>query len=635
MSKEQFSFHKLLEEARRNWVELHEKDGVLYIGTASCGKAAGASKVIEAVEKYKVETGRDLQVVEVGCIGMCGFEPMVYVQAHGIPPVVYGGLAPRDIPALLDDILVRKQYESEHLLGVLGEEAREIPALSDHPMMTTQERIILPNCGIIDPTSIEHYIANGGYEGLRKALQMDPLEVIEEVKKSGLRGRGGAGFPTGLKWQFTRQAEGEGKYVICNADEGDPGAFMDRSTLEGDPHKVLEGMIIAAYAIGATSGYIYLRAEYPLAIKRFREATRKAEEAGFLGESIMGSNFHFQVSVKEFRVLVKEGAGAFVCGEETALIASIMGKRGMPRPKPPYPAQSGVHGKPTVINNVKTLATIPVIMSRGSSWFSTIGTKKSPGTAVFALTGKIANSGLIEVPMGTTLRKIIYEIGGGIPDRKKFKAVQTGGPSGGCLPASQLDLPVNYEELAKAGSIMGSGGMVVMDEDSCMVDIARYFLSFTQEESCGKCPPCRIGTKRMLDILTGIKNGEGTEDDLAMLEELAPLIKNASLCGLGQTAPNPVLTTLQYFRHEYEAHIHQKRCPAHSCRAFISYRIDSDACIGCGLCKKHCPVNAISGRKGTTHVIDQEACVRCGMCLSYCPVKGKAVEKVDRKEVEA
>jgi NADH:ubiquinone oxidoreductase subunit F (NADH-binding)/NAD-dependent dihydropyrimidine dehydrogenase PreA subunit len=451
--------------------------------------------------------------------------------------------------------------------------------------------------------------------------------VIEEIRCSGLRGRGGAGFPTAQKWEFCRQAPGKEKYLICNADEGDPGAFMDRSLLEGDPHSVLEGMLIGAYAIGAAQGYIYCRAEYPLAIRRLSTALKEMEEHGLLGNNILNSGFNFQIEINE-------GAGAFVCGEETGLMMSLEGKRGMPRPRPPFPAISGLWGKPTNINNVKTFAYVPVIINQGAGWFASIGTKTSKGTAVFALTGKTKNSGLIEVPMGISLREIIYGIGGGTPSGKRFKAVQTGGPSGGCLPANLLDLPIDYESLAQAGSMMGSGGMVVADEDTCMVDLARYFLSFTQAESCGKCVPCRVGTRQMLNILERITQGKGEPGDIERLEKLAQLVKNTALCGLGQTAPNPVLTTIRYFRDEYEAHINEKRCPALACPALISYYILPSKCEGCGICLRSCPVNAISGGKRMVHVIDQDKCIKCGTCLDVCPDRFNAVVKVSGEKID-
>jgi NADH:ubiquinone oxidoreductase subunit F (NADH-binding) len=481
-------------------------------------------------------------------------------------------------------------------------------------------RVVLRNCGHINPEDISDYVNAGGYGGLKKALfELSPEEIVEIVKQSGLRGRGGGGFSTGMKWQFCQQAEGDVKYVLCNADEGDPGAFMDRSVLEGDPHAVLEGMIIAGSAIGARQGYIYCRAEYPLAIKRLQVAIGQAREAGYLGKGIMGSDFEFDIEIFQ-------GAGAFVCGEETALMISIEGNRGMPRVRPPYPAHSGLYGKPTLLNNVKTYANVSQIVDKGADWFAGIGTEKSKGTAVFALTGKIANSGLIEVPMGATPREIIYDIGGGVLHGKKFKAVQTGGPSGGCLPESFLDVPVDYDSLIAAGSMMGSGGMVVMDEDTCMVDVARYFLDFTEKESCGKCVPCRLGTKQMLTILEDIVEGRGRPGDIELLEELSAGVKSGSLCGLGQTAPNPVLSTLRYFRDEYEAHIYENKCPAKTCKHFITYHI-LDSCVGCQLCRKNCSADAIVGEPKGVHWIDPEKCHKCGVCFEVCPPRVFSVEK--------
>ncbi|MBI2831788.1 MAG: NADH-quinone oxidoreductase subunit NuoF [Chloroflexi bacterium] len=582
-------------------------------------------EVREALEKALAEARlQDIRVDFTGCHGFCEQGPIVFTEPDG---VFYCHVGVKDVPEIVESHLRNGQPVVRlHFKDPLTGEV--VPLFKDINFYKKQQRIVLRNCGRINPERIEDYIAVGGYEPLRKAFtEMTPGLVIEEIKRSGLRGRGGAGFPTGLKWSFCQQAPDFPKYMVCNADEGDPGAFMDRSVMEGDPHTVIEGMTIAAYAIGATEGYIYIRAEYPLAVKRVRIALEQAEKKGFLGKNILGSGF-------DFRVHVKEGAGAFVCGEETALIASIEGKRGMPRARPPFPANSGLWGKPTNINNVKTLASVTAIIANGADWYSKIGTEKSKGTAVFALTGKIANSGLIEVPMGIPLRKIIYEIGGGILNGKQFKAVQTGGPSGGCLPASYLDTPVDYESLAAAGSIMGSGGMVVMDEDTCMVDVARYFLSFTQAESCGKCVPCRVGTKHMLDMLSNICCGKGKPSDLDLLKELAEQIKVGSLCALGGTAPNPVLTTMRYFRDEYDAHVHQKKCPALACPELTNYYILPDKCQGCGLCLRACPVAAIAGGKRLVHVIDQEKCIKCSTCLDVCPRRFDAVAKASAEKIE-
>ena len=589
------------------------------------GCVSGGSRKIYDALKEEIESANleNVKVDITGCHGFCQQGPIVNIEPEGF---FYTEVRLEDINDIVHSHLVNGQPVERLFYRDLTTDV-PIPLYHDVPFYKQQHRVILRNCGHINPERIDDYIGVGGYEAIRRVLsEMTPEEVIEEIKRSGLRGRGGAGFSTGQKWDFCRAAPGNEKYLICNADEGDPGAFMDRSILEADPHSVLEGMLIAGYAIGATHGYIYCRAEYPLAIERLKIALAQMQERHLLGEKILKSNFSFDISIKE-------GAGAFVCGEETALMASIEGERGMPRPRPPFPATSGLWGKPTNINNVKTLASVCRIIEKGAEWFSNIGTETSKGTAVFALTGKIKNSGLIEVPMGMTLSDIIYGIGGGIPGNKQFKAVQTGGPSGGCLPASMLHLPVEYESLAKAGSIMGSGGMVVLDEDTCMVDIARYFLSFTQLESCGKCIQCRWGTKQMLDILEDIVDGRGKEGDIDLLLELGEAVKNGSLCALGQTAPNPVLTTIRYFRDEYEEHINEKRCRALSCKALLTYTIDPDKCKGCGLCAKACPVTAISGEKREAHIIDQEKCIKCGTCFNVCPDKVKAVVKTSGNEI--
>jgi len=574
-------------------------------------------RILDALEKNIAQQGLvdTVQAKLSGCHGCCEQGPIVIVEPEG---VFYSRVKAEDVPEIVEGHLKNKK-PVERLFYRDPGTGEAIPHYKDIPFYAKQQRLILRNCGHINPEMIDDYLAIGGYEALKKALlEMSPRDVIEEVKRSGLRGRGGAGFPTGVKWEFCHNAPGPEKYMICNGDEGDPGAFMDRSTFEADPHSVIEGMIIAAYAIGASQGYIYVRAEYPLAVKRLRLALKQAKERRFIGERILGTDF-------DFRVHIKEGAGAFVCGEETALIASIEGRRGTPRPRPPFPANSGLWGKPTAINNVKSLANIPVIISRGADWYSSIGTERSKGTAVFALTGKIMNSGLIEVPMGATLRQIIYDIGGSILGGRDFKAVQIGGPSGGCLPESALDLPIDFDSLSAAGAMMGSGGMVVMDEDTCMVDTARYFLSFTQVESCGRCVPCRLGTKRMLEILTRITEGQGTEDDIDLLLELAEGVKDSALCGLGQTCPNPVLTTIRYFRDEYEEHVRNHRCPARVCKALISYYIDPEKCQACMICMRQCPADAIEGGKNTIHVIDQDKCTKCGTCVSVCPTRFSAV----------
>jgi NADH:ubiquinone oxidoreductase subunit F (NADH-binding)/(2Fe-2S) ferredoxin/NAD-dependent dihydropyrimidine dehydrogenase PreA subunit len=573
-------------------------------------RAFGAVEVRDAFRKSVAENGltTKVDIVETGCHGFCARAPVVAIDPHGF---FYQQLSARDVPRIVEETLINGKPVEDFLYKDARTE-QPVSQEKEVPFYREQMKIVLRNCGQIDPTSIEEYIARDGYVAMAKVLSsMSPEQVIEEVVRSGIRGRGGAGFPTGTKWKFARNANGNVKYIICNADEGDPGAFMDRAVLEGDPHTVLEGMLIAAYAIGAGEGYMYVRAEYPIAVTHVKKAVADAKALGLLGERILGTDFNFNIKIKE-------GAGAFVCGEETALIASIEGRRGMPRPRPPFPAVAGLWGKPTNINNVETYANIPPIIHRGADWYASLGTEKSKGTKIFALAGKINNTGLVEVPMGITLERIIFDIGGGIPGGKKFKAAQTGGPSGGCIPASLLNLPIDYDSLTAAGAIMGSGGLIIMDENTCMVDLAKFFLTFTQEESCGKCVPCRMGTKRMLEILQRITEGKGKLDDLEALKELAPMIKDASLCGLGQTAPNPVLTTLNYFFDEYLAHIEEKRCPAGVCKALIRYEIRTEVCTGCGLCRKACPQEAISGKAKEPHTLNQSLCIKCGICYSEC-----------------
>jgi len=586
------------------------------IGLGTCGIAAGGEKVWAAINQYVENESLDVDVMSTGCLGMCYAEPIMEVHMPGEPRFVYGNVKPEAAVEILERHLKFGKPSPEYIVGQDPRDytpAPNIVELKDIGFFKSQVKTVLGRCGIIDPEQIAHYIAFRGYEALEKVLsEMSQTDVIEEVKHSGLRGRGGGGFPTGRKWELAYNSPGPKKYVVCNADEGDPGAFMDRSILEGDPHSLLEGMAICGYAIGADEGYIYVRAEYPLAIKRLRKAIQDAEAMGILGDNILDSGF-------SFRIRIAAGAGAFVCGEETALMHSIEGKRGMPRVRPPYPAESGLWGKPTNINNVETYANIPSIIRNGATWFAGMGTDNSKGSKVFALTGKIRRTGLAEVPIGISLRDVVFDIGGGIQNDRKFKAVQIGGPSGGCIPASHLDTPIDYDSLINLGAMMGSGGLVVMDEDTCMVDVARYFLKFTQEESCGKCTPCREGTMRMLQILERICQGQGTPEDIDTLESLAVVIKSTSLCGLGQSAPNPVLATLRYFRSEYEDHIFKKKCPAGICVELLDIIIDPEACKGCTLCKNVCPSAAITGERKKPHSIDPEKCIKCQACIMKCP----------------
>ncbi len=576
-------------------------------GCSSSNSPAIIEKFEECIKNAGIEN--EVKVVRTGCFGLCENGPICIVYPEG---AFYSHIKVDDVPRIVSEHLVKGRIVTELLYKKSYDGDHNILSLDKVEFYKKQKRIALRNCGVINPEDINEYIAFDGYRALAKVLtEMSRDDVIDVMIKSGLRGRGGAGFPTGLKWKFAKAPESDVKYVCCNADEGDPGAFMDRSVLEGDPHAVLEAMAIAGYAIGSQQGYIYVRAEYPIAVKRLRIAINQAREMGLLGKDIFGTGFNFDIDLRL-------GSGAFVCGEETALMVSIEGKRGEPRPRPPFPAIKGLFGKPTILNNVETYANVCQIILNGPEWFSAIGTEKSKGTKVFALGGKINNTGLVEVPMGTTLREIIYDIGGGIPGGKKFKAAQTGGPSGGCIPAEHLDIPIDYDNLISIGSMMGSGGMIVMDEDNCMVNIAKFFLEFTVDESCGKCPPCRIGTRRMLEILTRICDGEGKDGDIEKLEKLARNIKAAALCGLGQTAPNPLLSTIRYFRSEYEAHIYEHRCPAGVCKKLLNYTIDPEKCRGCSLCAKNCPVGAISGEIRKPFVIDTSKCIKCGACMERC-----------------
>jgi len=594
-----------------------EKERTVVISAGTCGLARGAAKVVKEFQReIRSKKLRDRFEIKVtGCHGYCEVEPDVVIYPEGI---FYQKLEPRDVEEIVERTLLKGEVVDRLLYReVKGSE--KYVHINEIPFYKKQKRLLMENNLFVDPVEIDDYIAVGGYRALGKVLmEMEPEGVIELVKRSGLRGRGGAGFPTGRKWEICRRASSDGKYIICNADEGDPGAYMDRSLLEGNPHSVIEGMIIGAYAIGAVKGYIYVRDEYPLAVENVGIALEQAREYGFLGENILGSGFNFDI-------VVSKGSGAFVCGEETALIASIEGRRGVPRQRPPYPAQKGLWGKPTNINNVETWANVPVIINKGADWYASIGTEGSKGTKIFSLVGKINNTGLVEVPMGITLREIIYDIGGGIPGDKEFKAVQTGGPSGGCIPRELIDLPVDYESLTQAGSIMGSGGMIVMDENTCMVDVARYFLNFLQDESCGKCVSCREGTQRMWEIVKEITEGNGKDGDIELLEELAQAVKDASMCGLGQTAANPILSTIRYFRHEYEEHIYKKKCSAGVCKPLYQMYIIPEKCPGCMVCLRNCPSNAITGEKKVPHVINVDLCTKCGICIELC--KFDAIQK--------
>ncbi len=597
---------------------------IIYVGAGTCGLGAGAGHTLEAVRQFIDAHKMDADIIKTGCIGLCSSEPLVDVKLPGRKRISFEKITADKVPALLDSVF---SLDTENLpvLGQFREEGEtaweNIPYIEDHYFFKPQTRLVLKNCGIVDPVSIEEYIARGGYVSMLQSLKtLSQQEICDQIEKSGLRGRGGGGFPTGRKWKFALNQQANQKYLVCNADEGDPGAFMDRAVIEGDPHRLLEGMCIAAYAIGASKAYVYIRAEYPLAIERLIKAIDQAKAYGLLGKDIFGTGFSLDI-------LIKKGAGAFVCGEETALLQSIEGKRGMPRPRPPFPAVSGLFGKPTIINNVETLSNLPGIMQRGAEWFSKMGTEKSKGTKVFALSGKIKNTGLVEIPMGTTIREIIFEIGGGIPNDKHFKSVQMGGPSGGCVTEVNLDIPIDYDSLIGIGAMMGSGGMVVMDEDTCMVDIAKFFMDFIQRESCGKCIPCREGTRRMLEILNSITNKPDSGQkfnalarfkSITQLEKLGQVIRDTSLCGLGQSAPNPVLSTLKWFREEYEEHVFNRKCPAGACTSLRTFVIDVDKCIGCMACAKKCPSQAIIGARKKPHFVVDDKCISCGSCVEVC-----------------
>jgi NADH:ubiquinone oxidoreductase subunit F (NADH-binding)/(2Fe-2S) ferredoxin len=619
--------NKKISLAKKKWKDLEDnKEPIIYVGAASCGRAAGALEVLKGIDEFLAENKVSARVIQVGCIGPCYLEPLIDIKLPGQPRVSYNNVNTKTLPIILKSHLLQGVPYAKLALGNFGKESfHDIPRFFDLPMLKPQVRIVLRNCGFVDPEDIDQYLALDGYQGLMNALKMFPEDVIGVVRQAGLRGRGGAGFPTFKKWTVCRNSPGEQKYLICNADEGDPGAFMNRSLIESDPHAVLEGMLIAGYAIGASKGVIYIRAEYPLAIERLKKAIAQMKEYGLLGNKILDSPFSFDIKIKE-------GAGAFVCGEETALIGSIEGKRGMPRSRPPFPAISGLYGCPTIINNVETLGTLPNILRNGAEWYTKFGKEGNRGTKTFSLVGKVRRPGLIEVQLGTPLREIIFDIGGGV--QKNFKAIQTGGPSGGCLSEEFLDLPVDYESLASVGSIMGSGGLIIMDDDTCIVDVARYFLDFTQKESCGKCVPCRVGTRHMVELLDKITHGEGTPEDLMALRTLGDTIKKGALCGLGQTAPNPVLTTLRYFRNEYLEHIKDNRCRATVCKDLIEYRVIKEKCTGCQSCVRVCPTGAITGPRSEPHNLDASKCIKCRSCYEICRFEAIAGDAIVIRSAE-